>query len=151
MEWGYGDETEASRVPTLLALSERALLSSHDKYRILDGVPPESAARILSVLQARGDLTLRILLKFASVPLESLDLTGSTVTDQWMPLIASFPLTELNLSLNPAVTDEGIACLVGNIRGQPLRPRRRDQESCSPPSAFAARSMPAHLHRSKSD
>ena len=150
----------ADPIPSLLELSERALVETHDRHRTFDSLPPHSAARVISSLHDRGDLTLRSLLKFASVPLDSLDLTGCCVTDEWMPLVASFPLSELDLSLNPMVTDDGLASLIGlrnAIRSSKKAPRRKQDPGTSPPISKCADDpspsppQSSALHRSKSD
>jgi hypothetical protein len=125
--------------PSLLRLSAIAVSNALNRRDLrekwdLSILPIHAANQIIEKAYDGGYISLGFLLRFAQVPLSSLNLSGCGVSDNWIPLLASLPLSSLDLSRNPGVTDEGLFALAGisspsspndaHGGGFPRKPRR---------------------------
>lgn len=106
-----------SHVKSLVELSSMALcdtlIAGGGWDWDLSSLPVHASMSIIERAYKNQAISLSFLLKFAQVPITSLELSSVGVTDAWMPILSSLPLRHLNLSQNPSVTDDGIAILAG--------------------------------------
>ncbi len=139
-----GKDRADEKFPTLLRLSAIAVSQALSRRDLRDKwdlsiLPNHAANQIIEKAYDGGFISLGFLLKFASVPLSNLNLSGCGVSDNWIPLLASLPLSTLDLSRNPGITDDGLFALAGislssspndgGPGGFPRKPRRSSNVS----------------------